>query len=125
LRQGIEKKYIPYKFPTSLSRWRERWFYIGNHQSSLSEKTAEALKIHDEWTMPCCDMSQIQDVLEMIKKHRDARVTRVSVMYTWLGRRIQPLQKHACFSFEYLGVLDPSRFSAEHIEKVDALLRIS
>jgi hypothetical protein len=28
LRKGMEKKYIPYKFSTSLSRWRERWFYI-------------------------------------------------------------------------------------------------
>jgi hypothetical protein len=46
LRQGMEKKYIPYKFPTSLYGWTERWFYIGNHHPSLPERTAEALRIH-------------------------------------------------------------------------------
>jgi hypothetical protein len=52
--------------------------------------------------MACRDMSQIEELLEMIKKHRDSRVIGVSVMYTWLGRRIWPLQKHTHFGFEYL-----------------------
>jgi hypothetical protein len=34
LRQGMEKVYIPYKFPSSLSGWKEHWFYIGNHAPS-------------------------------------------------------------------------------------------
>jgi hypothetical protein len=70
-------------------------------------------------------MSKIEELLGMIKKHRDVGVTGLSVMYTWLGRRIQPLQKRTRFSFEYLGVLDPSRFSTKHIEKGEALLRVS
>jgi hypothetical protein len=70
----MEKKYIPYKFPTSLSRWREQWFYIGNHHPSLPERTARALRIHGEWRVAFCDMSQIEELLGM--------------MYTWLGRRI-------------------------------------
>jgi hypothetical protein len=53
-------------------------------------------------------MSQIEDLLGMIMKHRDAGVTRASLMYSWEGQRIQPLQKHARFGFEYLGVSDPS-----------------
>jgi hypothetical protein len=57
-----------------LSRWREWWFYIGNHHPSLPEKTAGVLRIRGEWTMPCRDMSQIDDLLGMIKKHRDAGV---------------------------------------------------
>jgi hypothetical protein len=76
--------------------------------ASLPKRTAGALRIHDEWTMPCRDMSQIEDLLRMIKEHRDAGVTGVSVMYTWLGRWIQPLQKRTRFGFEYLGILDPS-----------------
>jgi hypothetical protein len=61
----------------------------------------------------------------MIKKHRDARFTGVSVMYTLLGRQIQPLQKRTCFNFEYLGISDLSQFPAECIEKGEALLRVS
>jgi hypothetical protein len=108
LSQEIEKKYILYKFPTNLSGWREWWFYIGNHNPSLPKRTAGALRIRGEWTMACRDMTQIEELLGMIKKHTDAGVTRVSLMYTWLGRRIQPLQKRARFGFEYLGVSYPS-----------------
>jgi hypothetical protein len=82
----MEKKYIPYKLPTSLLGWRERWFYIGNHEPLLPERTAGALKIAGEWTLACHDMSQIEDMLSMVKKHRDVEVTRVSVMYSWVGR---------------------------------------
>jgi hypothetical protein len=54
----------------------------------------------------------------MIKKHRDAGVTGVSMMYTWLGKRIQPLQKCTHFGFDYLSISISSRSSAEHIAKV-------
>jgi hypothetical protein len=77
LRQGMEKKYIPYKFLTCLSGWREPWFYIGNHELSLPERTAGALQIAGKWTMACRDKSQIEDLLSMIKVHRDAGVTGV------------------------------------------------
>lgn len=46
------------------------------------------------------------------------------VMYSWIGKRIQPLQKWLRFGFKYLGVLDPSRFSANPIQKSDAILRV-
>ncbi|RLM99027.1 hypothetical protein C2845_PM06G33700 [Panicum miliaceum] len=52
-------------------------------------------------------------------------VTRVVVMYSWVGRRMQPLQKRAKFGFEYLGVSDPSRFVAEPIQKSDAIRKVS
>jgi hypothetical protein len=53
----MEKMYIPYKVPTSLSRWREQWLYIANHNPSLPERTAGALRIQGEWTMACHDMT--------------------------------------------------------------------
>jgi hypothetical protein len=37
LRQDMERKYIPYKFGTSLSGWKERWFYIGNPREDCWE----------------------------------------------------------------------------------------
>jgi hypothetical protein len=56
----MEKKYIYYKFPTSLSGWRERWFYIGNHEPFLPERTVGALKITTEWSKPCQDKARSQ-----------------------------------------------------------------
>jgi hypothetical protein len=52
-------------------------------------------------------------------------VTGVVVMFLWIGRRIQPLQKQARFGFDYLGVLDHSRFSVELIQQSDAVDRVS
>jgi hypothetical protein len=40
LRQGTQEKYISYKFPTSLFGWREKLFYIENHEPSRLERTA-------------------------------------------------------------------------------------
>jgi hypothetical protein len=83
----MEKK-ISSKFLSSLSGWREKWFYIGNHAPSLPERTAGALKIMKEWFMPCRDESQIPELHGMIKKLRDVGVTVVVVMFSWIGRRI-------------------------------------
>jgi hypothetical protein len=98
----MEKKYITYKFPTSLSGWKERWFYVGNHKPALPERTAGGPKIAGEWTVSPRDMSQVNDLLKKIMKLREAGVTGASVVYFWIGRRIQPLQKRARSSFEYL-----------------------
>jgi hypothetical protein len=70
-------------------------------EPSLPKRTARVLRIAGEWTLACPDMSQIEDLLSMIKKHKDEGVTGASVMYSWVGRRIQPLQKHGRFGFEY------------------------
>jgi hypothetical protein len=46
-------------------------------------------------------------------------------MYSWLHRRIQPLQNFTRFGCEYLGILDPSQFSAVGIGNDEALLWVS
>jgi hypothetical protein len=57
LRQGMEKVYIPYKFPSSLSGWKEHWFYIGNHMPSLLERTAGVPKITGGWMRRAPELS--------------------------------------------------------------------
>jgi hypothetical protein len=110
LRQGLEKKYIPYKFPSRLSSWKERWFYIGNHAPSLLERTARVPKITGGWTKRAPELSQVNELLTKIKELRDEGVTTPSVVYSWIGRRIKPLQQCTHFGFEYMGLKDPSRF---------------
>jgi hypothetical protein len=46
----MEKVYIPYKFLSSLSGWKEHWFYIGNHAPSLLQRIAGVPKITGGWT---------------------------------------------------------------------------
>ena len=118
LRQGMQKKYIPCKLPSNVSGWRECGFYIGNHEPALPEMTPGAPKIVGEWTLEPPTMDQVNELLERIAKLRKEGVTRASVVYSWIDRHIQPLQKHTKFGFEYIGLLDPSWFSAEKIHQV-------
>lgn len=71
-------------------------------QACLAKEDCRSTKNHNE------DLSQIPELLKMIKNQRDAGVTGVVVMFSWIGRRMQPLQKQKGFGFEYLGISDPS-----------------
>jgi hypothetical protein len=82
----MEKVYIPYMFPSSLSGWKERWFYIGNHTPSLPERTARVPKVTGGWTRKALKLSQVNELLAKIKIPRDEGVTGVSVTYSWIGR---------------------------------------
>jgi hypothetical protein len=109
----MEKVYVPYKFPSSLSGWKERWFYIGNHAHSLPERTTGVPKITGGWTRRAPELSQVNDLLTKIKVPTYEGFTGASVVYSWIGRRIQPLQQRTRFGFKYMGLKDPSWFSAE------------
>jgi hypothetical protein len=82
LRQGMEKKYITYKFPFSLSGWKERWFYSGNHVPSLPKRTAGVPNITGGWMKGGHELSQVNELLTKIKVLRDEGVTRASVVYS-------------------------------------------
>jgi hypothetical protein len=121
LRQGMDKMYIPYKFPSSLSSWKECWFYIGNHAPSLPERTAGVPKITRGWTRRAPELSQVNELLTKIKVLWDEVVTGVLVVYSWIGRRIQPLLQCTRSSFEYMGLKDLSWFFADQIHQAEAL----
>jgi hypothetical protein len=50
-------------------------------------------------------------------EHKIAGVTGASVVYSWMGTCIQPLQKRTQFGFEYLGISDPSQFTADMVQQ--------
>jgi hypothetical protein len=121
----MEKLYIPYKYPSSLSGWKECWFYIGNHAPSLPESIARVPKITRGWTKQAPELSQVNKLLAKIKILRDEGVTGVLVMYSWIGRRIQLLQQRSHFGFKYMDLKDPSRFSEEQVYQAQALRQLS
>jgi hypothetical protein len=85
---------------------------------SLPERTVGVPKITGGWTRKALELSQVNEQLAKIKILRDEGVTGVSVMYSWIGRRIEPLQQCFRFGFEYMRLKDPSRFSTEQIIKL-------
>jgi len=66
-------------------------------------------------------MSQVWGLLSKIKDLRDSGVTGASMMWSWLRRRVQPLQKREHFGYEYLAEGDPSRLSGDELLEADAL----
>jgi hypothetical protein len=83
---GDGKKYIPYKFPSSLSGWKEHWFYIGNHAPSLLERTTGVPKIIGGWTKRAPELSHVNELLTKIMVLRDEGVIGASVVCSWIGR---------------------------------------
>ena len=49
------------------------------------------------------------------------RVTAAPVLFNWIQRRIQPLQKPDNFGFQYQGTEDNSRLFAEPMERTTGL----
>ena len=64
---------------------------------------------------------QEEELLEKIAVLKNKGVTGVTVVFSWLGRQIQPLQKRCNAGFEYSGLEDPSRFSSEKIHPDEAM----
>ena len=65
-------------------------------------------------------VDKMQGALEKLKKRG---VTREIVVYSFLGRRVQPLQRQVHPGFRYEGLEDPSRFSPEKINHSDLFKR--
>ncbi|RLM73845.1 hypothetical protein C2845_PM15G02350 [Panicum miliaceum] len=66
---------------------------------------------------------QVRELLGRIKALKYRGVTGASIMYSWIGRRVQPLQKRDPFSFDYLSRSDPSCFSIVKIHPTERVLR--
>ena len=60
-------------------------------------------------------MPHVRKLLEKIRERWEAGVTGATMMWSWLQRQIQPLQKRAHFGYQYLGVGDPSRLTSMEI----------
>lgn len=69
-------------------------------------------------------MDQVNELIDTIKAHKMVGVTGASIMYSWIARWIQPLQKRDRFGFKYLGDMDPSQLFADRLTKGEELTRV-
>ena len=120
----MDKVYIPYKLSGKVIDWKSKWFCIGNHAPTLPDRTHGPHKIHKEWSATTQDKDQVNKLLDWIRDLRKDKVTGASVVMSWIGRRIQPLQKRNNFGFHYIGIKDPSRLTYERITGSEAVRRI-
>jgi hypothetical protein len=93
--------------------WKSFLFYVGNFESPLPERTPGAPKAQENWMSagPCGD--QVTCLLEALAKLKKNGVTGDHVVYSFLSRRLQPLQHRIHPAFRYEGTKYLSRISPE------------
>ena len=67
--------------------------------------------------------SQVQKLCAALAKLKKKGVTGGTVVYSFLGHRVQPLQRRVHPGFRYEGLEDPSRFTPEKIHVYDLFNR--
>ena len=61
--QGIDKKHIPYKLPSKVIDWKTNWFFVGNYELSLPERTSGPPMIYSKWILTGRNLDQVKDLL--------------------------------------------------------------
>jgi hypothetical protein len=69
-------------------------------------------------------MDQVDELLVLIAAHKEIGVIGASVMFSFLKRRIQPIQQCHTLGFEYMGAEDPSRICVEELTDDAALIQV-
>jgi hypothetical protein len=126
LRQHTSDKYISYKFPSNIPRWKQQWFYIANDGPQLPVRLGKSPVQRAEWTLEPAEaeMDQVNELLELIAAHKEMGVTGASVMLSFFKRQIQPIQQRHTLGFEYMGTEDPSRMCTKELGDDAALVRV-
>jgi len=93
--------------------WKSFLFYVGNFESPLPERTPGAPKAQANWMSAGPGGGQVTCLLEALAKLKKNGVTGDHVVFSFLSRRLQPLQHQTHPAFRYEGTKDPSRMSPE------------
>jgi hypothetical protein len=116
LRDSLKSRYIPFKCPSSRSKWRTRWFYlqIENSDPVLVNPEDQPEKVH-EWTAKPTLTPSLQSFIDIIDDLRKRGLSGYEVAADFVGRRIQPLQARTHPAFDYSGPDDVTRVSPRGI----------
>ena len=93
--------------------WKSFLFYVGNFESPLPERTPGAPKAQANWMSAGPGGGQVTCLLEALAKLKKNGVTGDHVVFSFLSRRVQPLQHLTHPAFRYEGTKVPFRMSPE------------
>jgi hypothetical protein len=124
-----ESHYLEFNMVVSVQGWRKKWFYIKDQKAMSSDKfgitpfdASKSLRKLMSWDSPPteAEVESIKPLLTHIQSLKSAaggRLTGMQLMAFFLQRRIQPLQSQVSKLWSYSGSTDPSRVSAQDLEK--------
>ena len=78
----------------------------------------------DKWSDAGLGGEQVSKLLDDIAVLKDCGVTSGSILYSWMNRRVQPLQKLENPRYLYEGPTGPSRFSTDKLGGFEAFKRV-
>ena len=80
---------------------------------STSRKSCWRPQVQASWSSIGPGVKQVECILGAIAKFKDKGVTGDHVVFSFVSRRIQPLQRRKHPAFRYEGTKDPTRLSPE------------
>ena len=98
-------------------------FQVGNFESPLPERVAGAPQVQANWLSAGPGAKQVKCILRAIANFKNKGVTGDHVVFSFVSRRIQPLQRRKHPAFRYEGTKDPTRLSPEMMAHFEVLRR--
>ena len=95
------------------AEWKKFWFHVGNFESPLLERIAGAPHVKESCSSRGPGGKQVEAILRAIAIIKKKGVTGDHVVFSFIGRRTQPLQLRKHLAFRYEGTQDPTRMSPE------------
>ena len=123
LRPETRDEYLSYDPAGKGTEWKSFWFHVGNFESPLPERIASAPQVQASWLSARPGGSQVKCILGAIAKLKNKGITGDHVVFSFVSRRIQPLQRRKHPAFRYEGTKDPTRLSPEVMAYSEAIRR--
>ena len=123
LRPETRDEYISYKPAGKGVKWKSFWFHVENFESPLPERTPGAPQVRACWSSTGPGGNQVKCLLDAISKMKSKGTTGDHVVFSFVSRRIQPLQRQKHPAFRYEGTKDPTRLSPETMSHSEVVRR--
>jgi len=123
LHPETRNEYLVYDPAGKGAEWKKFWFHVGNIESPLPERVAGAPQVHESWSSKGPGGRQVEIILRVIATIKSKGVTGDHVVYSFVSRRVQPLQLQKHPAFRYEGTQDPTRMSPELMAQSEVIKR--
>ena len=123
LRPVTRDEYLSYKPASKGVEWKSFWFHVGNFESPLPERTPGAPQVRACWSSTGPGGGQVKCLLDAIATLKSKGITSDHVVFSFVSRRVQPLQLRKHPAFRYEGKKDPTRLSPEAMAHSEVIRR--
>ena len=122
-RPETRDEYLAYDPAGKGIEWKKFWFHVGNFESPLPERVPGAPQVQENWSSRGPGGQQVECILKAIVNWKNKGVTGDHVVFSFVCRRIQPLQLRQHLAFRYEGTKDPTGLSPEAMAHSEVVRR--